>query len=143
MNPYEPPSTTTHIAPVSLVSIGILTVSTIGLCLISAVLCGISCYTEINGRTEDDFMAILISFGVPSITLVCIGIPAGMIHLRRRSVLGPIPIAAYIVALTALVALSFWGSPINRWFSISLVCYILANVVSIRTAVRYQLAFGG
>jgi asparagine N-glycosylation enzyme membrane subunit Stt3 len=143
MNPFEPPSTTTPVASVSLVSIGILTVGTIGLGSIAAVLCGISCYRDIRGDNDDDFMALLLMFSVPLIAFAYIGIAAGMFHLRRRSKLGQIPFAVYAVALTALVVASLSGNPIIRWLDIFLICCIVSIVLSIRTATRYERACGG
>ncbi|WP_145388465.1 hypothetical protein [Stieleria neptunia] len=143
MNPYGPPSATPPDNSVSLVAIGVLAVGTIGLGAIAAVLCGVSCYLDIRGDNDDDFMAILILFSVPVIVFACIGIPAGLYHLRRRSKLGQIPIAVYIVALTALIGASLLGDPIVRWFSIFLLCCMMSIVVSIRTATRYHGAVSG
>ena len=118
-------------------------IGTFGLGTIAAILCGVSCYRDIAGDNNDDFMAILLVFGVPLPLFACIGIPAGMIHLRRKSKLSQIPTDVYIVALTALVGASLLENPINRWFSIFLICCLASIVASIRSAVRYQHAVGG
>jgi uncharacterized membrane protein YfcA len=79
--------------------------------------------------------------GVPLLLLSCIGIPAGMIHLRRRSILPQISSTVYVVALSAVAISSLSGDPLVRWFSIFLICCIVSMVVSIRTASRYQHAY--
>lgn len=143
MNPYGPPSTSTPVASISLVAVGILSAGTIGLGSVAAVLCGLSCYHDIAGNMNDDFVAILLMFGVPLLLFAYIGISAGMIHLRRKSKLDRIPTSVYIVAFTALVGASLLGNPLNRWFSIFLICCLASILASIRTAVRYQHAIGG
>ena len=136
-----PPCTTASGAPVSRVAVSILAVGTIGLGVIAAVVCGFACYHDIGGTNFDDFIAIALMHGVPLLLLSCIGIPAGMIHLRRRSILPQISSTVYIVALSAVAISSLWGSPIIRWFSLFLICCILSMVVAIRTASRYQHAY--
>ncbi|MDM4019403.1 hypothetical protein [Roseiconus lacunae] len=138
MNPYAPPSQNGSPASVSVVAIGILTISIFSLGLISSLLCGISFYLDIQGANNDDLMATVLTFGCPLIGMACIGISAGMIHLRRNSNLPRIPLAAYIVAAGALIVLSIWEPPIVRWLSISLVCHAMAVAISIRTALGCQ-----
>ncbi|MEL6110018.1 MAG: hypothetical protein AAFU85_28735 [Planctomycetota bacterium] len=87
-------------------------------------------------------MAILLLFGVTLSFFACLGIPAGMIHLRRKSKLGRIPLSVYLVALASLVGASLLDDPLNRWFSIFLICCLASVVASIRVAVRYQHAVG-
>ena len=143
MNPYGPPSTSTPVVSISLVAIGILSAGTIGLSFIASVLCGFCCYLDIAGNMNDDFVAILLIFGAPLLLFTCVGIPAGMIQLRRKLKLDQISAFAYIVVLTALAGASLFENPLIRWFSISLICCLASIVVSIRSAVRYQQAVGG
>ena len=143
MNIDLPPCTAASGAPLSLVAVCILTVGTIGLGAIAAVLCGFACYHDIGGTNYHDFMAISLLHGVPLLLLSCIGIPAGMIHLRRRSILPHISSTVYVAAFSAVAIASLCGNPIIRWFSLFLICCIVSMVVSIRIASRYQHAHDG
>jgi len=138
-----PPSTTASGAPVSRVAVCILTGGVIGLGVISAGVCGFACYHDIGGANFDDFIAISLMCGAPLLLLSCIGIPAGMIHLRRRSILPQISSTVYVVILSAVAISSLCGNPIVRWFSIFLICCIVSMVASIRAASRHQHACDG
>jgi peptidoglycan/LPS O-acetylase OafA/YrhL len=136
-----PPCTTASGAPVSRGAVCILTGGTICLGVIAAVVCGFAYYNNIGGTSFDDFIVISLMHGVPLLLLSCIGIPAGMLHLRRRSILPQISSTVYVVALSAVAISSLSGDPLVRWFSIFLICCIVSMVVSIRTASRYQHAY--
>jgi hypothetical protein len=138
LTPYTTPSG----APVSLVAVCILTGGTISLGVIAAVVCGFACYNDMGGTNFDDFIVISLMHGVPLLLLSCIGIPAGIIHLRCRSILPQISSTVYVVALSAVAISSLLVDPLVRWFSIFLICCIVSMVVSIRTASRYQHAYG-
>lgn len=143
MNAHLPPCTSASGAPVSRAAVCILAVGTIGLGAIAAVFCGFACYHDIGGANFDDFMTLSLMHGVPLLFLSCIGIPAGMIHLRRRSVLPQISLSVYCAAFSAFAIASLCGNPIIRWFSIFLICCIVSMVVSIRTASKFQHAYDG
>ena len=146
MNPYTPPATAAQNSSVSPVAVVILWIGNIGLGVVAAVLCGISCYVGIDGDGIEDTICVLILFAVPFLVFAWFGIGAGMIHLRDKSKLNPIPLPAYVFALVALISTSLYGNPIVRWTSIFAICAIISLVVAIRTAVRYQhgkLADGG
>lgn len=138
-----PPCTTASGAPVSRVAVCTLTIGTIGLGVIAGVVCGLACYHDIGGNSFDDFIAISLMHVTLLLLVSCIGIPAGMIHLRRRLILPQISSTVYIVALAAVAISSLAGNPIIRWSSLFLICCIVSMVVAIRTASQYQHAYDG
>lgn len=110
----------------------------IGLCLSVAIPCGAFCYYEIDGNSADDIFAVFIGFGIPCIGFMWIGISAGLIHLRKRFQLSPIPAGLHVVVVFSLIGSMFWSNPIMRWWSVILIGSFISITVAIRTLLQYQ-----